>query len=225
MNCFKCKKQANIKINVLKYCNSCFITIFESKIQKNLPKISADKKIFLFLSNSPISLAIYEIICKNFKNRPIKKLEICSESAEIKNKMKYENTCENITISIEPCSNYSDALKYCLDNQFDYLIYGESLNESILKSLSFLCEGQAEEAVKNSIGETYDSLKPQNILLDIKSREIMYYLFLKGIKGCASKKPKNKIDAILADFLCETDERNGLAFFNIQNTFKKLSES
>lgn len=217
-NCFKCKKPANIKINILKYCNSCFVTLFESKIQKNIPKICSDKSIFVYLKDSPVSIIISELLYKNFHNRPIKKFEILCEN-------------KNIKIDLGTNCNYkfkdlslTEIKKYCLENGFDILFYCQSLNDSIIDTLHFLCEGQPENALKNINMAPCDNLSAYNLILDIKDKEIMYFLYLKGIKNSIKSQNLNKIDVILSDFLYEIDDKNELAFFNFQNTIKKLSE-
>lgn len=216
--CLKCKKPANIKINVLKYCNSCFVTLFESKIQKNIPKICSNQSVFVYLRDSPISAIVLELLHKNFHSRPIKKFEILSENENLKINFGTECRHEFTNLTQETIE------KYCLEKKFDVLLYCQSLNESITNTLHFLCEGQPENAIKSISSPSHSDLSTYNLILDIKDKEIMYYMYLKGINSCPKPRNMDKIDKILTDFLAEIDDKNELAFFNFQNTIKKLSE-
>lgn len=215
--CFKCKGQANIKINVLKYCNQCFVSLFESKLQKNIPKICSDKSIFVYLADSPVASIIHSLIVKNFSNRPIKKLEIFSDNQNLI--IEIDNRCKNIIKH----DSIHDIIQYSVKNNFDVLFHFESLDSSILNSLQSLCEGKPQEAIESIVFPT-QKIEIYNLLKDIKDKEITYFLYLKGIKRTQENHKLDDVSKIIQDFLYEIDDKNELAFFNYQNTFRKLSE-
>lgn len=239
--CFRCKKTANIKINVLKYCNECFLSNIESKILKNTPKLHSNPSVFVYLNDSSSSIILKEAIENAFKNT----LNI-SKKSDNQNTSKFIFYSRNTAIlpdsgisdlvdcdfSLENEYNIkrqnSDVIKYCLDNKIDILIYGQSLDQNIASSLELLCKGDGIEAVECCSKDQHQDdsgakLTMVNILNDIKDKEIVYYLFLKGIKRIRSNSLKNtRVHTILSDFLHEIDDKNELAMYNVQSTFKKL---
>lgn len=239
--CFKCKKTANIKINILKYCNECFLSNIESKLLKNVPKILSDASVLVYLSDSSSSLVLKEAvenlfqnmlnISKRSENQTIPRILFYSQNTELSLNLAVGNSVD-CTFSSENDFNIkranSDVIKYCLDNKIEILIYGQSLDQTIANSLELLCSGEGTRAVECCSKDQYQgasgtTLLTVNLLNDIKDKEIVYYLFLKNIRRVRSKTPNDsKVNDILSDFLHEIDDKNELAMYNVQSTFKKL---
>lgn len=60
--CTRCLEDANIKINILNYCKSCFQTSLLSKVQKHLHKFRSGSKTLIYLPKSSFSNMFYEIL-------------------------------------------------------------------------------------------------------------------------------------------------------------------
>ncbi|KAM0681310.1 hypothetical protein GINT2_000509 [Glugoides intestinalis] len=230
-SCSKCKGVANIIINVLKYCNNCFLESFNGKLQKNLSKIPATASIFVFFDDSTSSIIVSEFFEKSFANRPIEKLSFYSRN-EIILESVFKNCPMAKAASIIPANSIeedhplfkkeSSIIKHCLDNSYDILIVNKTLNKLVSTSLEMICYGQGMEAVYNCSVDRVENLKIINIFENIKEKEISYYLFLKKIQCIKRKDIQNQVLSLLDSFSAEVDAKNELALFNVQSTLKKL---
>ncbi|ELA40927.1 uncharacterized protein VICG_02016 [Vittaforma corneae ATCC 50505] len=230
--CSKCKSAADVKINVLKYCNQCFLSFFELKVQRNLHKLHSNSSILIYLSDSPSSLVAIEFLNKTLSGRKFKKLCIFC-----RNSLLFKTSIQFVDAEFSPENEYSlkrqssDVIQYCLENSYDVLLYAESMNQAITGSLLLLCKGQGLDAVSYCSRNQYDSLNIVNIFEGVKQKEISYYLYLKGINDIDAKPRdvlKNKdipVRVVIDKFISKLDEKNELAVFNIKNTFKKLYKS
>lgn len=238
--CFKCGQPSTTVLNVLKYCDLCFISLFESKIQKNIPKLHNDSSIFIYLNNSSFSYIVLKFLEKNFSGRKFKKVTLYCRNQEILESINTSND-ENTTISgqfninVEILNNdfsienersikrdNSDIIQYCVENEYNVLIYFESLNCSIVESLELICKGYGSEAVDLFCKNKYKSLEIINIFENIKNKELLYYLKLNKIENKTTDKINDQIHETISNFITEIDDKNELAIFNIKNTFKKL---
>lgn len=230
-SCSKCKQPANIKINVLKYCNNCFLESFNNKLQKNLPKIPANAAIFVFFDDSTSSIAANEFFEKSFANRPIERLSFYSRNEIVLQSVFKNSSIAKIVSALPTTSTEEDCflfkkessvIKYCLDNSFDILLVNKTLNRVVSTSLEMLCRGQGMDAVYNCSVDRIENLKIANIFENIKEKEISYYLFLKGIQWIKKNDAQSQVASLLDNFSAEIDAKNELALFNVQSTLKKL---
>lgn len=214
--CFKCNENATIKINVLKYCQNCFIQNFETKISKTIPKLSPDSKVAIFLNENVLSSIVHNFMCKFLEKRCVKNVIFYSTNIKspcyISNYTYIHYPIEEFDISEE------STVKFCKMNGVDILMHAEPLETIACKAFEMLCYAKGFEAV--SICK--DSNHIINLASEIKLKEIFYYAHLKRIPIICSKHKSNKIRSVFYNFLSEITSKNDLALFNIINTFKKL---
>jgi len=218
--CIKCKGSPNIKINVLLYCNECFIKAFENKVFKTITKVTPNTKICVFLDESSFSIVLYNLLYKYFKDRPFGKLAIFCENSSI---FKFNDRFDFVNPALSKqdfeTTRNDRAVDFLENNGYDIFIYPESLESIVLKSLELVCLGKGREAVERC---SFQNAAVINPFREIKNKEICYYIYLNKIKTIAKASEKSDIAAVLLNFLSEVDGKNGLALFNVLSTFKKL---
>lgn len=231
-SCSKCTNPADIQVNVLKYCNPCFLTLFEQKMQRNMPKLHSSSSVLVYLKDSPLSTVAAELLNKILSGRKFKKVGIFC-----RNPLLFKTDIQPLAVEFSSENEHSlkrqnsDVIQYCLENSYDTLFHAESMDQAIAESLLLLCTGQGHDAVNYCSKSQYGHLNVVNVFEGIKEREISHYLHLRGMSGIEDKHGcmlGNRVAAIRAvidKFIFELDEKNELAFFNIKNTFAKLHKN
>lgn len=217
--CFKCKKAPNIKINILNYCNDCFIKMFEGKVFKNITGTTLTTKISVLLRNDNFSMLLHYLLINYFEKRPACNVKIiCSNEINFSKCSKFEYQQNYKFISNNDLENIFNE-NFFLES--DLTIVAEPIEILLSKSLGILCKGKGIESVENCI---FSHPKFINIFKDVKLKEISYYIYLKNLNRIFNLTGLNKTEETLLDFLLEIDSKNSLAVFNVLNTFKKLKK-
>lgn len=216
--CAKCGKPPNIKINILNYCKDCFLRNFEAKVFRNITKITPASRIFVVLKESSSLVAIHMLL-EYFRNRHVSRIEVfCKNMDMIPKNTMLSASRRALDSSVQRLQGKA-GLEFCIKNEFDTLVYAESLEDVVCGSMELLCAGMGQEAVENC---SFDNVSVINLFKEIKDKEIAYYAYLKGMARMKCNNENNKVRSTLRDFLSEVDSKNGLALFNILSTFKKL---
>ncbi len=235
-DCTKCKNRANIKINVLNYCNVCFQEQLKGKIEKQLSRLD-QKSSMIFLFPKPHEFFIIKnILNKYFTMKMIHNIELLIQK-------KYEKffNLENDLISyqisqLEALDEWENdmehnkinsiIIEYITKRKFKVACYMNPLESILSYSLEKMCLGDGLGAVENVLEKRHEGFRFINLFCNVKYKELTYFLYLKNFNLCSYKiKSRTKVNNIIRNFLLEIDNKNSLAFFNILNTLKKLNKN
>lgn len=208
-SCFKCDNCSKIRINRLSYCTDCFIDNFLTKFSRNIMGTTPNTRVCLLLPNTACSLLVHTLIQEYFKDRKIIDLTVIHNEIDIIKDDKFRYLHTKNSLSIE---NFED-----LEN-YDLILIAEPMEIQLSKALKLICQGEGRKSV-----ELYDTEKKiRNVLQDVKTKEVLYYMYVKNILRASNTMGLCRIEETLLDFLFEIDSKNSLTLFNVSNTFKKL---
>ena len=222
-SCTKCEKTPCIRINLLGYCRGCFEEQLLAKVAKHLHGLTPDTRVLLYLSESHASAALCQILEKFFAKRARISVVAYCKNRELLIDCSFETCTEDLSDdTVDNTEPGERVLQYCRDRSIGAVIYQRSLERIIAASLEMLCDGDGLSAVQNTITKSIDGVRLINPFCGVKEKEIAYYMYLNGIRRHGSHGPVSKVRRALVDFLYETEDKNGLALFNIINTLRKL---
>ncbi|KAI5172478.1 hypothetical protein PAEPH01_1754, partial [Pancytospora epiphaga] len=78
LECVKCKNKPNIQINVLNYCNECFLNNIKVKCNKILNGIPHNTPILVYNNACPAGMVLWDILSQFFATRKYYTIITCS---------------------------------------------------------------------------------------------------------------------------------------------------
>lgn len=239
--CIICKEQSKIKINVLNYCDACFIKQFENKIYKNIRNLPYQSKILIFVKNK------YDLILLNVLNKMKNKKNYFFEifSTFTFNNLKIEDVTSVLKINknhnineyifkmetkrILACDdlNCLDLINIAIEKSLNVIMYTKTIEEICNDVFKNVLDGKPLNDINVKKINISENVLFINMFDGIRNKEIQYYMYLYKellnisngiIKNDKTDKKQRAID----NFIFEIDKNNTLAFFNIINTIRKL---
>lgn len=195
--CTICKSLPNIKINVLNYCNMCFIKQFEAKIFKNMRNLPYQSKILILIKKK--SDLLLPNVINQMKNKKLYFFEIFS-TFEYKKNFDFTSVLDiNKNLNINKYKFEVETKKILAYDDINF--YNTIINKSInvvlhTKTVEEICRNIFKDVLngksltdiiieKNNIVQNVLFL---NVFDGIKNKELQYYLYLhKNIAYVPSK--------------------------------------
>lgn len=211
--CAKCSEKANVSVNILNYCNDCFLTMLKGKIQKNLHKIRTNANILIYIKNDSFSNAYIELLKEFFDENNRFNVEVFWDE-KILEKFKGLKKSNPEEFIDESKDNFHLALNdYCHKNNIELILFCRNIESLAADSIDLFCSGKGREACEKVKMNDFTGIKTVNPFHDVRAKELAYFCYIKDVERNKSNKQPNKARVIIENFLEEINTKNNSCGF------------